>query len=814
MDCPINYSHLLALGFQEEVVVLSKDLKVIHANRIFLSRNGLELSNIFQQPCYNFLKGCQHLCREYLGECPLHETLNTGAPSSIVSQDVQVGGKGRHFRIDVYPVPQKDNKFGELFLHVTRDITHRVEERRLRESMWQEILSQIENLYQAMLERNEHIAYLDRRWEHLLSTIPLAIVEWDRQGRVVRWNNGAEILLGWNAQDAVGRSFASFFATGYSQEQIKGVCKKVLKGEFVDYTLGENRTGSGHIVPCEWYHSFLPPDEQGQIMGGLSIGQDLSEMQAQEKELLVLKGQLTAINQSLDLPLFNVNNLARVTSWNLAGERLLGWMEKEILGREIELLFVPEQRGRIRQIIRDIFEYGEEQPTVQDNLEIMAQRKDGSTFPALLTFSLVSKEEGSQGKIHQGRKTPLLRPTQLQEQAVKPVAAGKFGLLVQLKDLTAKKKTEKLLSYSEKMRSLGEMAGGIVHDFNNLLAAMQAGLDLLEADLKTGNRELVQETLDQVRQAVTRGTAKVTSLSNFLQQGQDRGQKTLELYQLKPLVMEVVDLTRFRWKDLQEKAGQTVNLTVDIKDLPPVMLDPEQFKELLTNLLLNAIEALPQGGHIHIEGFQEENKVVLQVQDNGVGMTNEEQEKIFVPYVTAKGEDHAGLGLTRVQKIVRDLGGEIKVESIKGVGTTFSVFLPLLSLTRLDQVTEDGDYDVKLDILLVEDDQLVRELLVRALKMAGHRIAVATTGREGVRTFKRGSFDLVITDFGMPLLNGLDVATRVKKIDPEVPVFMITGWSSDADLPKFKPQVIDELLFKPFDLDRLLRLVRTCQSRV
>jgi CheY-like chemotaxis protein len=225
---------------------------------------------------------------------------------------------------------------------------------------------------------------------------------------------------------------------------------------------------------------------------------------------------------------------------------------------------------------------------------------------------------------------------------------------------------------------------------------------------------------------------------------------------------------------------------------------------------------MPKGGHIHLRVKQKEKKVLLAVQDNGIGLSKEDAAHIFEPYFTSKGRGHAGLGLSIAKRFVERQGGSISVESIKGAGTTFKVVFPLLTTTDPEKLfeAEKPSLPIHLQILVIDDEPLVRSLLKQVLENNGHSVMEAGNGQEGIRLFHEKNIDLVITDHGMPVMNGLDAAFRIKKQKPNTPVLLITGWQAETDATFQKPSGIDELISKPFDLENLLDLVQKYGQKI
>jgi PAS domain-containing protein len=250
MLSPQTFSEILGAGYKEAVVILSQDLKIITANETFLQDNKLSLEYIEGKTCHDVLQSCMNFCKEQTDECPLHEALSTRKPVSVTQQDVMVDSVPHHYKIDIYPV------FGEkesdtYFLHIARDITNRIEEERLKDNMWMEILSRMESLYAAMVEGNENIEHIRGDIDQLIEIVPLAVVGWNPKGEINRWNSNAEVLFGRPAIEVMGKPFIDFFASGQSQDKFSDIMHMLQMGQSEVYSVAENRTASGHIITCE-----------------------------------------------------------------------------------------------------------------------------------------------------------------------------------------------------------------------------------------------------------------------------------------------------------------------------------------------------------------------------------------------------------------------------------------------------------------------------------------------------------------------------------------------------------------------------------
>jgi len=231
-------------------------------------------------------------------------------------------------------------------------------------------------------------------------------------------------------------------------------------------------------------------------------------------------------------------------------------------------------------------------------------------------------------------------------------------------------------------------------------------------------------------------------------------------------------------------------------------------REVLTNIVFNAIEAMPEGGTIMLSSQSHGNWVEVRIRDTGTGMPEEVRKRIFDPFFTTKGVTNSGLGLSVSYGIVKRHGGEILVESEPGKGTTFILHLPLI---HMEEQAKDEVIPAKevrpAKILVIDDEDSVRDVLSRILKTQGHEVVSVSSGEEGIDRFETEIFDLVFTDLGMPKMSGWEVGRILKGMNAKVPIAIITGWGMELDREKMKESGIDLVISKPFQFDRVLRLV-------
>ncbi|MFQ5828022.1 MAG: GAF domain-containing protein [Candidatus Methylomirabilia bacterium] len=361
---------------------------------------------------------------------------------------------------------------------------------------------------------------------------------------------------------------------------------------------------------------------------------------------------------------------------------------------------------------------------------------------------------------------------------------------------------------TEKLRALGEMASGIAHDFNNLLAAILGRAQLV---LQHVEDPTLRQWLQVIDQAAMDGAQTVRRIQEFTRIRRDQ---PFVAVNLNLTVQEALEVTQSRWRDEAQSRGIAIQVDTSLARVPAVAGDPVELREALTNLILNAVDAMPTGGTLSLGTFAVGDQVVLTVSDSGQGMSEDVQRRIFDPFFTTKGPQGTGLGLSMTFGIVTRHGGEISVQSTEGKGSTFRLTFPVsqapLPPSRPDEMLPTR---TTRRCLVVDDEPLVRQVLGDLLSQGGHEAVLAAEGGEAIERFKLEPFDLVITDLGMPGLNGFQVAQAVKDHDPLVPVFLVTGWGVEHSDEELKAKGVDRVLAKPLKLDDILSAVAACRPR-
>jgi signal transduction histidine kinase/CHASE3 domain sensor protein/ActR/RegA family two-component response regulator len=374
--------------------------------------------------------------------------------------------------------------------------------------------------------------------------------------------------------------------------------------------------------------------------------------------------------------------------------------------------------------------------------------------------------------------------------------------------------TQHAVMQQERLRALGQMASGIAHDINNAISPVAIYTDILlrkEPDLS----ERAREFLETIRRAIGDVAETVARMREFYRPGDSEAKR--RPVDLNTLVQQVIDLTRARWRDMPEQRGIAIELQTELApDLPVVMGVESELREALTNLVLNAVDAMPEGGTLTLRTrVAEDNpslppkmrgpaRVCVEICDTGMGMDEETRRRCLEPFFTTKGERGTGLGLAMVYGVAQRHGAELQIDSAVGRGTTmrlaFSV--PGTAAAVRSQLALHAATPASLRILVVDDDPVLLKSLRDTLEADGHTLTVSRGGQAGIDDFCTAHrvgrpFDIVITDLGMPRIDGRKVANAVKALAPTVPVIMLTGWGQRLVVDGEIPPDVDRVLAKP-----------------
>ncbi len=373
--------------------------------------------------------------------------------------------------------------------------------------------------------------------------------------------------------------------------------------------------------------------------------------------------------------------------------------------------------------------------------------------------------------------------------------------------------TQREIIQRERMHALGRMANGIAHDFNNALAPILGFSELLLMKPETIEDTKKVKNYVEIIHAAAKDSAKVVARLREFYRYRDEAEVFTPVV-LNDLVLQVISLTQPRWKDQALAAGVNIDIRTEMGNVPSVPGNESELREVLVNLVFNAVDAIPKRGTIVIRTELQGRWVVVSVSDDGIGMSDEVKARCLEPFFSTKDDQATGLGLGSVYGIVRRHEGEIDIQSEAGRGTTIAVSLPLEKAAKPPEAPKPRPTaGATLRILVVEDEPLVREVLSVYLAEDKHEVTVAENGREGLEKYQAGTFDLVMTDRAMPEMNGDELAQEIKKLNSQQPVLLLTGFGDLMTGAGEQPAGVDLVVSKPFTLTTLRNAIAKVTAR-
>jgi len=622
----------------------------------------------------------------------------------------------------------------------------------------------------------------DRHRLLIESITDYAIYMLDPAGIVTSWNPGAQRFEGYEAHEIIGKHFSTFYTP---EDREAGLPARALSIARHDKRYeGEGwrlRKDGTHF----WGNVIIDPilDSSGELIGFAKVTRDLTERKKSEDLLRKSEEQFRLLVQSVtDYAIYMISADGIVTNWNSGAERIKGYAPAEIIGSHFSRFYSVEDAAA-----------GEPQA----NLEIAKRegrlekegwryRKDGTRFWANVVIDAVRSPTG----VLLGYAKITRDMTERRE--------AQLGL----------ERAREAMIQSQKMEAIGQLTGGVAHDFNNLLMAVLGSLELIRKRLPDDSTKL-KVLLNNAFEGARRGVALSQRMLSFAR----RQEMALKKLHVRELIAGMADL-------LDRSLGPNILLKVDIpEDLPPIRVDPNQMETGLLNLVLNARDAMPQGGTIRITGRVARTDpmmgakalnghcVVISVIDTGEGMDPVTQQRALEPFFTTKGVGKGtGLGLSMVHGMAEQLGGRVRIQSQLGTGTTIEVWLPIAHEAEIvepvaepAQLTESTD-NRPLLIVVVDDDQLVLVNTTAMLEDFGHKVIEASSGAQALELIRANpKVDLVITDQAMPQMSGMQLIAAMQVEWPQIPVLLVSGY---AELPA-NPKFLVPKLAKPFSLDDL-----------
>jgi PAS domain S-box-containing protein len=624
---------------------------------------------------------------------------------------------------------------------------------------------------------------------------PLAVIEWDPDFKVMEWNPGAERVFGYKAQEAIGKSGLDLVVPASAREHVEQVWTALMsntirisrtpKGKRPRATSGgrsvnENRTKDGRTIICDWFNTPLV-DATGQIIGVASLALDITASRRAEEALAAEKERLAVTLRSIGDGVITTDTEGIITLVNRAAEAMTGWTQAEAVGQPV---------ARVFSLLRQKTYEPLQTPVVE-------ALKTGLASEILFPTLLVARD-GSEHVVSTGAA------------AIRDSESRIIGAALVFRDVTEQQAMAEELLRASKLESLGILAGGIAHDFNNILTAIIGNISLAKLQAETESK--IHGRLLEAEKASLRAKDLTQQLLTFAKGG-------APVKQTSSLVELVCDSTGFAVR------GSNVRCEFSLaEDLWTADVDEGQISQVINNLALNAIQAMPNGGVVHVLA---ENRILasdtslpltpgryvcISVMDHGVGIPADYLSKIFDPYFTTK-QSGSGLGLATSYSIVKKHDGLITVESTVGVGTTFHVYLPASSSAARPALPVESGAPLRGHgrILVMDDEALIREMAVTALGFLGYEVETAVSGEEAVQSYEQARsenrpFAAVIMDLTIPGgMGGKEAIKRLHAIDPAVKGIVSSGYSNDPVMARYREHGFRGVVGKPYKVEDLAK---------
>jgi len=634
----------------------------------------------------------------------------------------------------------------------------------------------------------ENLRDSEARLFDLYDNAPNAYFSVGTDGLIRKCNKGAEQLLGYPKEMLEGKRILDLYMDGpEGKKKAEKVFQKFISGEQVtDEELQMKRADGSPIWISLSVNALRDPD--GKVVESRSAVVNITERKAMEEALRESEERYRAVFDNAGIGIDLLDRDGRILQVNQSLLDILGYSEEEL--RQLTFLDItyPEEsevsKSKLEALMAgEIDSY---------RLEKRYLRKDGSVLWADLTTSAVRSPNGEH-----------------------------WGTIGVISDVTERKRAEEISLQSARIRAVADLSSGVAHHFNNLLQIVMASTSLSLADLESGDLSEIKTNLQKMLRAATLGAETVKRLQTFANMRADVAEHESAVFDVATTARNAVEVSKPLWKSDAERQGIRIDVQLGLEDGCLVKGHENEIFEVLVNLMRNSAEAMPQGGDIEVKSYKEADEVVVAVRDTGIGIAEGDLPKVFQPFWSSKGVAIGkGMGLAVTHGLVKRHGGSISVDSKVGVGTTFTIRLPLahepVSKTEEPAIRPTQGH---LLILVIDDDANIASLLERICAKEGHTVYRALSGQDGLEIFKKESVDLVISDLGMPDMNGWDVGKAIRSICQEKgvtkpPFILLTGYGGqELEREKITESGVDAVVAKPIDRATVLATVQEVASR-
>jgi PAS domain S-box-containing protein len=609
------------------------------------------------------------------------------------------------------------------------------------------------------IERSETLFRTRDQWETTFDAISDGVFIFDREGRLTRVNRAGALLESTFPEMLIGKSCCQILRMAGSNCIVK---RSILEQRRISAEVAPEHMNRTLMVIAEPLN-----DSNGKHTGSVLMVRDLSDLRKVQAVARESESLLGNILESAREAIFALDNDGRI-KWCNKGIEISGHTAKELIGvRFSDIAHSADEAPLSEAFMRAL---GGESLTI----EIRFRDPLIETKHALLDYG------------------PLL------------VDGEVTGVLGIARDITQQKIEREKASQADKLRALGQLASGVAHDLNNSLAAVLGRAQLLSRVLKESK---ALSSLDVIKTAAADAAATVRRIQTFARHPRSEEFKLLDI---QDLLRDSIELTRTRWENDARSEGLHYTVELEPCDHHFTLGCPSELREVFVNLIVNAIDAMPDGGSLKISTQVRDGAIRIFFADTGVGIPEESYQRIFEPFYTTKGPQGTGLGLFVSYGIIGRHKGALTVESRAGIGTTFIVELTLADSHPQPVIEKEiSSNSSNLSVLVVDDESIVRETLSEIISSLGHKVTEVDSGDRALEWVESKEFDMVFTDLSMPGMDGWEMAREIRKIRPRIKIVMVTGYGNGVSPAPGDESVLNGIIGKPFDFSQVAQAIDT-----
>jgi PAS domain S-box-containing protein len=646
-----------------------------------------------------------------------------------------------------------------------------------------EVVGAIESV-RDITDRMKNLAELEkseRRFRYLFENAPIGMFHSTTDGDIHRVNDAFARMFGFDSPEEAVRSVRDVALDMYVDPPRRvEIVEKALRTDEPVFTVNHYRRKDGST----FYGNLIlqvTKDEAGRRTRLEGFVEDITERKLAEEALTESERKYRSIIETIEEGYYEVDIAGNFTFMNDSLCRILGYHRQELIGMNNREYMTTEVAADVYKAFNEVYRTGK--PMSVTAWELIS--KNGTTVHIEASVSPLRSPSGE--------------------------IIGFSGIC---RDVSERRKAQELLLQSERLKSVAELAGGVAHNFNNLLQIVLGSAQLAQMNLELGNHGEVKTNLDQISDSSRIGAETVKRLQDFASVRTEDPIRSGRVFDLSAMARHAIETSRPLWKTAAEKEGIGISLQENLQSGCLVKGNETELFEVIVNILKNAREAMPEGGQINVATWNEGNRVFLTISDTGTGISEDDRARIFDPFWTTKGFQGTGMGLAVSFGIVHRHGGTIEVESAEGNGSVFILTFPLThEIEDAPTSAHDIPLDMNLRILVVDDMIPVLRQLEQGISKMGQTVLPALSGAQAIEIFRETPVDAVVCDLGMPGMNGWQVCKAMWEICEQKgmakpPFIIVTGWGGQlAEEDKILESGVDAVLEKPVDTRALMEKI-------